>query len=315
MPQTQRRILPSVSALAAFDAVARHRSFSLAASELSLTQGAISRQIAVLEAQLGTILFDRTGRGVTLTGQGETYHRSISEALGLIRNASLQIMTKMHDNALNLAILPTFGTRWLMPRIPRFVAQHPEITLNFATRIGRFDFEAEGLDAAIHVGQPDWPGAQASFLMGETVAPVASPAFLANNPVIKPSDLLALPLLDMASRPGAWQDWFTSLGLNGRSGRTMRFEQFSNVAQAAIAGLGVALMPVFLIGSELETGQLVPAYDHAIKSRSSYWLVTPTSRRDHQPVKLFLDWLLSEIADAQAGSPDQPPPSARHSAT
>lgn len=296
MTNVQRRFLPSSSALAAFDAVARHLNFSTAAQELSLTQGAISRQVGALEEQLGTRLFDRHGRGVSLTADGQVYARSIGDALSIIRNASLQVMTKMHANTLNLAILPTFGTRWLMPRIPRFVAAHPEITLNFATRIGQFDFEREGIDAAIHVGRPDWPGAECLFLMSEKVAPVASPGFLAKNPIHSANQLTSMPLLDMASRPGAWEHWFLSLGITARPDRGMRFEQFSNVAQAAIAGLGVALMPLFLIRSELESGQLVTAWDHAIDSQSNYYLVAPVSRMTHPPVMAFRNWLASEIA-------------------
>lgn len=297
MTNVQRRLLPSSSALAAFDAVARLGSISAAAEELSLTQGAVSRQILALEEQLATTLFARNARGVTLTPEGAAYARKIGEALSLIRNASLQVMTGAHDNTLTIAILPTFGTRWLMPRIPRFVSAHPEITLNFATRIGKFDFDRDGIDAAIHVGQPDWPDADCRFLMGESVVPVASPDFLAGHPVSAASDLLALPRLDMASRPGAWEHWFAAAGVDGVSGKGMRFEQFSSVAQAAIAGLGVALMPLFLIRSELETGQLAIAWNLPVKSLSSYYLVAPKKRAGHPPVRAFCDWLIAEIAD------------------
>lgn len=193
MTSISRRLLPSTSALAAFDAVARHESFSAAAEELSLTQGAVSRQIATLEEQLGTALFDRTSRNVVLSDAGRVYLKAVGPALASIRAASLQVMSHMRGTTLNLAFLPTFGTRWLIPRIPRFVAKYPDIILNFATRIGQFDFDREGLDAAIHIGQPDWPNADSVFLMDETVAPVCSPAFLQQNPVHAPADLLPLP--------------------------------------------------------------------------------------------------------------------------
>ena len=132
MTSLSRKLLPSTSALAAFDSVARLGSFSAAADELALTQGAISRQVMSLEEQLGVRLFERGARGVALTTEGSAYAKSIAAALGEIRSASLQIMTKTHGNTLNLAMLPTFGTRWLLPRIPDFVANHPEITINFA---------------------------------------------------------------------------------------------------------------------------------------------------------------------------------------
>ncbi|MCJ9753266.1 LysR family transcriptional regulator [Neorhizobium sp. BETTINA12A] len=295
MVSLSRKLLPSTSALAAFDSVARLGSFSGAAEELSLTQGAISRQVSGLEEQLGVQLFDRTSRGVSLTSAGADYAKAVANALSQIRSASLQVMTKRHSDQLNLAILPTFGTRWLMPRIPQFVARHPEITLNFATRIGVFDFDRDGIDMAIHIGQPDWPGAESTFLMDEMVAPVCSPAFLASHPIKKAEDLMRLPLLHMASRPGAWNHWFESLGIIGTPSQGMRFEQFGNVAQACIAGLGVALMPLFLIDSELAGGQLVEAFPHQVTSPSAYYAVAPLSKVDFRPVVAFRAWLIEEV--------------------
>ncbi|MDO1584268.1 LysR family transcriptional regulator [Rhizobium oryzicola] len=295
MHNLSRRLLPSTSALAAFESVARLGSFSGAADELSLTQGAISRQISGLEEQLGILLFERSSKGVSLTEPGRAYAKAIGAALSQIRAASLQVMTKRHGDTLNLAMLPTFGTRWLLPRIPRFVAKHPEITLNFATRIGIFDFERDGIDFAIHIGQPDWPGAECTFLMDEMVAPVACPSFLAANPISAPADLLALPLLHMASRPGAWAQFFESQGVTGAPGEGMRFEQFANVAQACGAGLGVALMPLFLIEAELRSGELVQALSLQVRSPSSYYAVAPITKMEFRPVALFRAWLLEEV--------------------
>jgi DNA-binding transcriptional LysR family regulator len=295
MSNLSRRLLPSTSALAAFESVARLGSFSAAADELALTQGAISRQISGLEEQLGISLFDRSSRGVALTEPGRAYAKAIGAALSQIRAASLQAMTKRHGDTLNLAMLPTFGTRWLLPRIPRFVAAHPEITLNFATRIGIFDFERDGLDVAIHIGQPNWPGADCTFLMDEMVAPVCSPAFLAANPVHEPADLMKLPLLHMASRPGGWAHFFESLGVDGVPAQGMRFEQFSSVGQACSAGLGVALMPLFLIESELKNGDLVQALPREVRSPSSYYVVAPITRMDFRPIALFRAWLIEEV--------------------
>ena len=178
----QRRFLPSTSALAAFDSVAKLGSFSAAANELALTQGAISRQIGLLEDQLGVRLFERTNRGVELTSIGRTYAKGIGDAQATIRTLSLEAMATRDDTHLRLAILPTFGTRWLMPRMPDFLSKNPAIIMDFATRIGQFDFEKESLDMAIHIGQPDWPAAESTFLMDEMVAPVCSPAFLAQHP-------------------------------------------------------------------------------------------------------------------------------------
>jgi LysR family transcriptional regulator, glycine cleavage system transcriptional activator len=299
MKITSRRLLPSTSALAAFDAVARTGSFTSAAAMLQLTQGAISRHISQLEEQLGVALVERTARGARLTDRGKAYAEGVSDVLARLRSLSLQAMSASEETRLRLAILPTFGTRWLMPRIPDFVRRNPEITLSFATRIGQFDFGAENIDAAIHVGRPDWPDADCKFLMGEVVVPVCSPEFLAAHPIGSASDLLRLPLLEMISRPGAWRHWFASLGIEERHREGMVFEQFSNVSQACSAGLGVALMPDFLIESELASGRLVRAFDWAIESESAYYLVRPRHKLDFQPALKFARWLEEKVEEAK----------------
>ncbi len=296
----QRRFLPSTSALAAFDSVAKLGSFSAAANELALTQGAISRQISLLEDQLGVKLFERNNRGVELTPIGRDYAKGIGDALATIRTLSLEAMAKAGDTHLRLAMLPTFGTRWLMPRIPDFLARNPSIIIDFATRIGQFDFESSGLDAAIHIGEPNWPGTDCQFLMQEMVAPVCSPAFLRDHPVARAQDLLSMPLFDLASRPRAWEHWFASLGIpNGRGGG-MRFEQISNVVQACLADLGIALVPTFLIEPELSSGQLVRAWNHEVRSASAYYLVRPLSKMAYPPASAFSQWLLEQVREFNA---------------
>ncbi len=293
----QRRFLPSTSALAAFDSVAKLGSFSAAANELALTQSAISRQIGLLEDQLGVKLFERTSRGVVLTLAGQDYAKGIGDALATIRTLSLEVMSRATDTHLRLAILPTFGTRWLMPRIPDFLAENPTIILDFATRIGQFDFATSGLDAAITIGEPNWPGTDCQFLMEERVVPVCSPAFLAANPVSRPEDLLGMPLFDMASRPRAWEHWFANLAIAGGRGGGMRFEQFSNIVQACLAGLGIALVPTFLIEPELASGQLVKAFDHEVKSASAYYFVRPHAKLGYPPATVFANWLSRKVLE------------------
>lgn len=303
MTSLQRRLLPSTSALAAFDAVARLGSFSTAAQELSLTQGAISRQIANLEAQLAATLFHREGRGASLTDVGRAYHEAISGALAAIRSASLDAMTKRHADTLTLAIPPTFGTRWLMPRISGFVAQNPGITLNFATRIRPFDFAAERIDAAIYVGETMWPGAEMVMLMGETVVPTCSPSFRLPHAPAAPADLKTVPLLHLKSRPSAWSRWFEACGETPASTDGMTFEQFTTVAQACVAGLGVALLPVFLVATELQSGQLVVAVDRPTTSGAGYYLVHPKGQGAAGPLAAFKRWLVTEAAQfADGGS-------------
>ncbi|PBC04545.1 LysR family transcriptional regulator [Mesorhizobium sp. WSM3860] len=291
----QRRLLPNISALAAFEAVARLGSFTAAARELDLTQGAVSRQINLLEEQFGRRLFERDSRNVRLSTAGEIYAEAVRSALGQLRDAALGLMSNRHSGVLNLAILPTFGTRWLMPLIPDFVARHPDITINFATRIGRFDFVRERLDAAIHHGMSDWPDADCTLLMRETVMPVAAPEFLAQRKVATPADIGRLPLLHMATRPDAWSEWFEHQELDAPTAPGMQFEQFGTVAQACMAGLGVALLPQILIAGELQRGQLVPAPGKPMQSRSAYYLVVPHDKRGHPPVVSFRDWLRGQV--------------------
>lgn len=296
MSDTPRRFLPSTAALSAFDAVARHGSFTDAAQELALTQGAISRQIAALETQLDVSLFERTTRGVALTAAGTEYAAPIAEALATIRDASIALVTNKHDLSLTLAIPPTFGTRWLMPRLPRFVAAYPDVTLSFITRIGRVELAREGIDAAIHIGESDWPDAHFTLLRREVVTAVACPSFITDHALTEPPDLLRVPLLHLGNRPTAWRHWFDSIGLTPPTQPGLTFEQFAMVAQAASAGIGVALLPRFLIEHELSDGQLMPVVPHTVVSTSAYYLAVRQHGPPRPPVRWFSDWLLSEIS-------------------
>jgi DNA-binding transcriptional LysR family regulator len=295
MSNFQRRLIPSTAALTAFDCVARLGSLSAAAAALDLTPGAISRQIASLEEQLGTILVVRNNKGVNLSQKGEQYAKGVAEVIEKIRLISLEAMAQGTASTLKLAIPPTFGTRWLLPRIPDFVERHPDVTINFSTRIGQFDFGKEELDAAIHVGRPDWPGCDCQLLLKETVVPVCSPEFLQRNPFDGPAALLRIPLLEMASRPQAWRLWFSHFGITERYREGMRFEQFINVSQACRAGLGVALMPSFLIASELESGRLVKALDLPVDSPASYYFVCPIEKANDSSVGRFRSWLFDRV--------------------
>ncbi|WP_118135110.1 LysR family transcriptional regulator [Oceanicella sp. SM1341] len=297
---SSRRLLPSTSALAAFEAVARLGSFTRAAAELDLTQGAISRQVLALEAQLGRPLFLRDGRRVALTPEGAEYAEEIRAALRQIRSASLGLVANVRGGILNLAILPTFGTRWLMPRLPEFLEANPGITVNFATRIGRFDFAGTGLDAAIQIGQPDWPGADSTFLMTEDMVPVCAPGHREAHGLSGPEDFARATLLHMASRPTAWERWFRDRGLQPPAEGGMQFEQFAMVTQACMAGLGIALLPEFLIGQELRTGALERMTPEGFRNRDAYYYVTPRARSTYAPARIFRDWLV-DACNASAG--------------
>lgn len=289
----QRKLLPSTSMLMAFDASARTGSFTAAAQELNLTQGAVSRQVQALEAQLNIELFTRAKRAIHLTDKGQTYAKEVNQALQLILNASLNAITSPLSGTLNLAILPTFGTRWLIPKFADFLEKHPDITVNFISKLTKFDFHSENLHLAIHYGSPDWANTQSTFLMGEESIPVCSPEFLKKQPLSNISDLKKLPLLHLATRPQAWQDWFLQHQEKPPSSQGMLFEQVSIIAKAATAELGVALLPKFLIQSELDKKELVPALDLPVTSSFGYYLVTPNEHLKYPPVMAFTKWLLT----------------------
>lgn len=292
-----RAPLPSLGALAAFEAAARHGSFTRAAEELALTQGAVSRQVAALEGLIGVRLFDRVRQRVALTPAGAAYAVEVRAALSALSSATLNLMAfRGAGGVLNLAILPTFGTRWLIPRLPRFTEAYPNITINFATRLLPFDFDREGHDAAIHFGAPIWPGARLHRLMGEEIVPVASPALVARHRLARPGDVLGVPLLQQATRPRAWEQWLAEQGLDpARATPGPRFEQFAMVAQAAVAGLGLAIVPRFLVEEEIRSGALVMPFDAPSRSEEAYWLVYPEAKAALPTVAAFRAWLLGEV--------------------
>ncbi|KWV58299.1 LysR family transcriptional regulator [Bradyrhizobium macuxiense] len=296
---TPRRFLPSTALLAAFEAAARTGSVTLAARELSLTQSAVSRQIRLLEEQLEVELFTRERQSIRLTAAGDAYAREVREALRKISTASFNIRANPKGGTLNLAILPTFGTRWLAPRLPKFLAQNAGITINLATRLTYFDFRTEALDAAIHFGPRDWPGVEMMLLRSEEVVPACSPELKKQYGFSAASDLQKSPLLSISTRPDAWDQWFSIQNIAGESGQTMYFDQFATVTQAAMVGIGVALLPTFLIQDELASGKLVRALNLPMESTERYYLVWPPERSTHPPLAAFRDWLLEEIAADQ----------------
>ena len=275
-----RRFLPSLSLLTAFEAVVRTGSTSAAAQELDLTQGTVSRLIQNLEAQLGAALFLRDGRRLRPTGAALAYARDVRRAIDLIGSASLRLTASPDGGSLSLAILPTFGTHWLAPRLPGFLARHPGITINLATQLKPFDFDDLGYDAAIHYGEATWPHAGHAKLFDERVVAVCSPAFLVAHPIRHAADLLTLPLLQLESRPTEWQTWLRSHDIPAAAPRGMVFDQFATMMQAAMHGIGVALLPEFLAGPALAQGQLTRVVGASVANGGAYFLVWPDLRGD-----------------------------------
>ncbi|WP_346833236.1 LysR family transcriptional regulator [Pseudomonas abietaniphila] len=290
-----RRKIPSTSALVSFEAAARHESFTKAADELSLTQSAVCRQIASLEEFLNVELFRRSRRGVKLTEAGLSYSRRVATQLDAVERDTLSVMGHQGANVIELAVVPTFGTQWLLPRLKDFQHQHPDVTINLTNRTRPFLFADTEFDAAIYFGDADWPGTESHRLMSENPMPVCSPAVLNNRKQLSPKDLADMPLLQQTTRPYAWRQWFSALGMSvARDMTGPRYELFSMLAQAAMHDMGVALIPPFLIQRELSENRLVVANPHALSSLKAYHLMIPERKVESASLKAFRDWLVHQ---------------------
>lgn len=296
-----RRKIPSTAALVAFESAARHQSFTKAADELALTQSAICRQIAGLEEFLGIELFRRSRRGVKLTEAGLAYSRKVAAQLDAVERDTLAAMGQQGAQALELAVVPTFATQWLVPRLKEFQQLHPEVTVHLTNRTRPFLFADTGFDAAIYFGDGDWSGTEAHYLMPEEPVPVCSPQLLAGRDSFSAEELAELPLLQQSTRPYVWRQWFGSQGVNTpRDLSGPRYELFSMLAQAASHGMGVALIPPFLIERELSEGRLVPAHPSALlSSDKAYRLMIPERKVESAALVAFRDWLLQAAREYQ----------------
>lgn len=294
-----RRKLPSTSALAAFDAAARHQSYTKAAHELAVTQSAVCRQIATLEEFLGVALFRRGQRGVVLTDAGLRYARNVALRLNEVERDTLDVMAQAGSGAavgaLELAVVPTFATQWLLPRLAGFQALHPGITVHFCPRTRPFLFEETSLDAAIHPGEALWPGTTGEVLMHEQLIAVASPGLLAGRSIQSAMDVAELPLLQASTRPYAWRQWFESLGVKAEQDMAgARMELFSMLSEAAAQGLGAALVPRLLVERELASGRLLQLLPHVYTSDRSYRLIYPPHKTELPALQAFAAWLRDE---------------------
>jgi len=290
-----RRKIPSTAALAAFDAAARHQSFTLAGEELALTQSAIGRQITNLEDFLGVKLFRRTRRGVVLTESGQQYSRTIRNRLDDVERDTLDVMARAGGGgSLDLGVVPTFATHWLLPRLARLREAQPQLTIHLHSRARPFLFEEERLDAAIYAGVAAWPGTAAIALMPELMRVVCSPRVAGSRRRLTFAQVAQLPLIQMSTRPYAWRDWFQSHGFAPEHALAgPRMELFSMVVQAAIHDMGAALVPQFLVEDELQSGVLVSAGD-AFFSGRSYYLGFPEQDAARKELAAFGTWLAAE---------------------
>ncbi|MBN3726674.1 LysR substrate-binding domain-containing protein [Burkholderia sp. Ac-20379] len=316
-----RKLTPSMSLLLAFEAAARHESFTRAAEELALTQSAVSRQVQALEAMLDVALFVREGKRIAPTDAGRAYMAELGDALARIRDATLRVLASTAPaTQLRVATLPTFGAKWLMPRLPRFYQAHPSWQIDLHSRIGPVDFAARDLDAAIAVGDGRWPELIAHRLHDEELVLVGSPAALpaawqarggrAKRRAAPSAEWLAaqlaqLALLRVRSFPDAGRVWCEAQGVPHDALRPgPSFELTSHLIQAVIAGIGVALVPRMLVEEELRDGRLVSPFAPVPSSRA-YFLVYPPRVAQHTVLVAFRDWLLADLGRQQGDAPSR----------
>ncbi|MBB3000706.1 DNA-binding transcriptional LysR family regulator [Paraburkholderia tropica] len=290
-----RRKIPSHSALLAFEAAARHGSFARAAEELALTEGAISRQIARLETFLGVSLFKRVGNRVRLAPNGTRYAAQVREILDRLERDSLYLMGQPAEGAsIDIAAIPTFATRWLIPRLKRFQQRHPNVTVHIAECMEPFLLAGSGFDAAIHFDHPAWAGMHRHHLLEEVLVPVCSPVLLAEAG--DNASLDALPRLHRRQNPDAWQVYAQASGIElTNSAIGARYDLHAMLIEAALAGLGVALVPRLYIGAELAEGRLVAPWPDAGSVAKNFCLVLPEPIESSDgPLQAFAHWLLEE---------------------
>ena len=295
-----RRIrTPNMAALSAFEAAARHESFTLAARELSLTESAVSRQINILEDNLNVSLFVRVKQRVVLTKAGRLYSEQVREALRALERDTLSIAAygSGKEGSLELAVLPTFALEWLIPRLPTFYTEHPTIRINMGVRSSPFSFEEEHFGAAIHHGKPIWPHATSDLLFGETMVLIARRELIGDR-IRDASDVLKFQLLYSTTRPESWRQWFEAAGISDdvSPAHSVGFELHSMLVRAAESGLGIALVPEFFVPESAWEKGVVRAHELSIPAEDSYYLVYPAHIQHTQPFESFREWVMHEAA-------------------
>ena len=294
------RRLPPLNALRAFEAAARHLSFTKAADELAVTQAAISHQVKGLEERLGVALFRRANRALVLTEVGQAYLPALRDAFDAIDAATARILQKDKAGTLTVTTMPSFGAAWLVRRLGAFRAKHPDIDVRLLTVERLVDFAREDVDIGIRFGVGAWAGLTSERLLSEDMFPMCSPALLKEKKLDKPEDLRHHTLLhdDMETD---WRRWLVAAGVKGIDpNRGLHFPNSSMLLQAAVEGQGVALGRSALAAGYLAAGQLVKPFELKLPVDAAYYVVYPPAYAQRAKVMAFRDWLMEEVAKDEA---------------
>lgn len=293
--------LPPIANLQAFEAVARRRSFALAAAELHLSASAISHQLARLESQLGVRLLERSAHGVRLSAAGEQYLARIGGALTAIAVASNDLQQGV-SNSLYLHCSPSIATLWLMPRLPSFARANPAIALNLSAAPMHSDFALGQADVDIRYGVPNWPDLVVEPLFEEPILPLASPAFIRAHRLRRVDQLLQLPLIQSNVNIVQWPDWFAAWSDQRAPERfALRFDRAQMALEAAVLGLGVALESARLAARHIKDRRLRPLFglERSIAVKA-HFAVYPARHAKRPAVEAFLSWIHAAAAKSGA---------------
>jgi LysR family transcriptional regulator, glycine cleavage system transcriptional activator len=291
--------LPSLNGLRAFEAAARHLSFTLAASELNVTQTAISHQIKRLEEELGLRLFIRKNRALALTPQAKDYLPGVRAAFNDLRLATDRLLRKDDDNVLTISTMASLAAKWLLPRLSTFQEAHPRIDVRITTSNSLVDFKSGDVDAAIRYGRGHWPGVRSQWLMADELFPVCSPALLkGDKPLRCPEDLAHHTLLHSSGGfDDDWRQWLTAAGLptDISKQRGLTFDLSFMTVQAAIDGIGIAMGRTSYVQDDIAKGRLVVPFKIALPADAGFYLVSPEARDDPPKLRVFRQWLLAAV--------------------
>ena len=291
------RRLPPLNALKAFEAAARHESFTRAAEDLCVTQGAVSHQVKALEAELGIKLFNRERQRLVITEAGREYLGVLRDAFDRIAVGTERLVQRQNSGVITVSTSPDFAAKWLVNRLGRFAEPHPGLDLRVSATLHHVDFAREDVDLAVRHGDGNWAGLDVMRLCTEQLFAVCSPKLLVGrNRITKPSDVLKFPLLHLDDS-NAWAKWFEAAELKGADhmhGPVLN--RASMVIDAAIDGQGIALARTTLAATDLINGRLVRPFAEALRLSKAYWIVCPKATSALPKITTFRDWLLTEAA-------------------
>lgn len=307
--------VPSLSALQAFEASARHQNFAQAAQELALTHGAVCKRVGELEKHLGVALFGRVKQRLVLTPAGAEYAKRIRVHLDQIRRDTLDVVQQGRETALEIAVGVTFAAQWLIPRLDDFYANTRDVRLHILGRDQPVFFEDSAFDAAIYFSTRLWPGMPGTALItDDSLVLVAAPRLLEGRASLSLEQIVALSWICPRDLPRVWDDWLASLGMHDASAvgqdvkplrSAQRYDMFIMAINAAVAGLGIALLPRVLIERELAGGTLVQAHPHTLANPQTIYFSYPAQRRDWAPLRRFDVWLRQAVEAYRADNADR----------